>query len=97
MAIEPVLAALDKVAQKAKLPSLSQFVNPDSQGLSGTKPEWFDPAVGLVTIRGLLEELGRSARAVKNGKKVAQDLRALEDDLVQAKQNKVRFHFVMLD
>jgi hypothetical protein len=97
MSIEPVLAALDKVARKAKLPPLSQFVNHDPEGLSGTKPEWFDPAAGLTTVRGLQAELGRSARAVKNGKNVVQDLTVLENDLVQAKQNKVRFHFVMLD
>jgi len=46
---------------------------------------------------GLLAELGRSARGVKNAKQVVQDLSTLEDDLVQAEENKVRFHFVMLD
>jgi len=97
MAIEPALAALDKVAEKANLPPLSEFVNHDAEGLTGTKPEWFDPAAGLTTVRGLLAKLGRSPRAVKNGKQVAEDLKALEKDLVQAQQNKVRFHFVMLD
>jgi hypothetical protein len=97
MAIEPALAALDKVARKGDLPPLTEFVNPDAEGLSGTKPEWFDPAAGLTTVRGLLDALGRSGRAVKNGKKVVEDLRALEQDLVQAQEHKVRFHFVMLD
>jgi hypothetical protein len=97
MAIEPALAALDKLTEKAKLPPLSQFVNHDAQALSGEKPPWFDPAAGLVTIRGLLDRLGRSPRAVSNGRQVAADLRTLEKELVQAQQRKVRFHFVMLD
>jgi len=97
MAIEPALAALDKIAQKTNLPPLSEFANHDPEGLAETKPKWFDPAAGLTTVRALLAELGRSARAVKNGKQVAEDLKALEKDLVQAQQNKVRFHFVMLD
>jgi hypothetical protein len=97
MTIEPALAALDQIAQKANLSPLSEFVNPDPEGLSGAKPEWFDPAAGLATVLGLLEKLGRSARAVKNGKKVGEGLRSLESDLVQAEQHRVRFHFVMLD
>jgi hypothetical protein len=97
MTIEPALAALDKIAEKANLSPLSEFVNADPEGLSGAKPQWFDPATGLATVRGLLEKLGQSARAVKDGKKVGEELRSLESDLVQAEQNRVRFHFVMLD
>jgi hypothetical protein len=97
MEIEPALDALDKIAQKAKLPPLSGFVNHDPQGFLGERPEWFDPAAGLATVRGLLNDLDRSARKVKNAKQVVQDLKTLETDLVQAEQRKVRFHFVMLD
>jgi hypothetical protein len=97
MAIEPVLAALDKLAAKANLAPLSQFVNHDAHGLSGDRPSWFDPAAGLAAVRGLQERVNQSARAVKNSKAVAQDLRALEDDLVRAQQHKVKFHFLMLD
>jgi hypothetical protein len=38
-----------------------------------------------------------SPRAVKNGKKVLEDLLALEQDLSRAAEHKVRLHFVMLD
>jgi hypothetical protein len=97
MAIEPALAVLDKIAEKASLDPLSRFVNQDPQGLSGKKPEWFDPAAGLSAVRGLLNDLGQSARAVKNGKQVIQDLKNIETYLIKAEQRKVRFHFVMLD
>jgi len=97
MAIEPALAALDQLAQQAKLPPLSEFVNHDPQGLTTEKPKWFDPAAGLATVRGLLDRLGRSARTVKNSKRIVQDLKILGNDLVQAQQHKAKFHFVMLD
>jgi hypothetical protein len=97
MAIEPALAALDALAEKAKLMPLSHFVNHDPQGLSGEKPDWFDPAAGLATIRGLVDQLDRAPRAVKNGKAVVQELRTLESDVMQAHEHTVRFHFVMLD
>jgi hypothetical protein len=97
MAIEPALAALDKLAEKSKLPPLTRFVNPDPEDLSGEKPNWHDPAAGLATVRGLLTELARSKRALKNGKAIAQDLKTLENDLVKAEKAGVQFHFVMLD
>ncbi len=97
LAIEPALAALDKLAQKAQLAALSEFVNHDPHGMLAEKPPWFDPAASLATVRGLLDCLARSARAVKNSSKVVQDLQALEKDLVQAQQHKVKFHFLMLD
>jgi len=68
--------------------------------LSKAGKEWLREAEESriqATVRGLLAELGRSARGVKNAKQVVQDLSTLEDDLVQAEENKVRFHFVMLD
>jgi hypothetical protein len=97
ISIEPALAALDKVAEKGKLAPLSKFVNPDPEGLSGEKPEWFDPAAGLTTVRGLIARLAKSPRAVKNGKAVLQDLKGLDEALTLAEQTGVRFHFVMLD
>jgi hypothetical protein len=97
MAIEPALAALDKLAKAEKLTPLSDFVNPDTEGLSGEKAQWFDPAAGLATVRGLLDKVCRSARAVKNAKQVAEDLRSLESDLALAERAGVKFHFVMLD
>jgi hypothetical protein len=97
MAIEPALAALDKLAEKVKVPPLTRFVNPDPDGLSGAKPEWHDPTSGLTTVRALRKELARSPRAVKNGKAVAGDLKMLEDDLIRAEQEGVRCHLVMLD
>jgi hypothetical protein len=97
MAIEPTLPALDKLAATANVPSLSSFVNPDPERLSGSDPEWFDAEAGLKTVRGLLAELKQNARAIKNTKKVAEDLALLEKDLERAKQKKVKFNFVMLD
>jgi hypothetical protein len=97
MAIEPALAALDKLAEKVKVPPLTRFVNPDPDGLSGAKPEWYDPKAGLTTVRALRKELARSPRAVKNGKAIAGDLKMLEDDLIRAEQEGVRCHLVMLD
>jgi len=95
--IEPALAALDKLAERAKLAPLSAFVNPDPEGLSGSKPAWFDPAAGLATVRGLIARLAKSPRAVKNGKAVAEELRGVEKDLAEAERGGVRFQFVMLD
>jgi hypothetical protein len=97
MKIEAAPAALDKLAEKGKLAPLTKFVNPDPEGLSGEKPEWFYPAAGLTTVLGLIAQVTKSPRAVKNGKAVLQDLRGLEEALTMAEQAGVRFHFVMLD
>jgi hypothetical protein len=97
MTIEPALAALDKLAEKAKLAPLSKFVNPDPEGLSAEKPQWFDAAAGLAAVRGLIAQLAKSPRAVKNGKAVAEELRSLEKDVAEAERANVRFQFVMLD
>ena len=76
---------------------MSTFVNPDPESLSGSKPQWFDPAAGLASVQGLIAHLAKSPRAVKNGKAVLQDLRGLQEALTMAEQAGVRFHFVMLD
>ena len=86
MAIEPVLPALDKLAAKANVLPLSTFVNPDPEGLLGSSPDWFDPADGLSTVRGLLAELKQNAKAIKDGEKVAEDLKVLEKNLTLAKR-----------
>jgi hypothetical protein len=97
ISIEPALATLDRLAEKAGLSPISRFVNRDPHALTGEKPAWFNPADGLGAVQGLLERLGRSSRAVKNGKQVAQELKTVERELIAAARDSVRFHFVMLD
>ena len=61
------------------------------------KAEWFDPAEALGSVRGLLRQLRKSARGVKNGRQVIKDLGVLEWELAHAEEYGVRFQFVVLD
>src|SRR5437667_340229 len=66
MAIQPALEALDKLAAKKKLASLSEFVNHDPGSWTGEKARWFDPAAGLAAVQGMLALLKGATRPVKN-------------------------------
>ncbi len=53
--------------------------------------EWFPPAAGLATVRGLLDQLAANPQALANQEMVVADLRALRDALELAKKQGIRW------
>lgn len=54
--------------------------------------EWFDPADGLRSIRGLLEALRSTPAAAPEPQRIIADLEEIERALVLAEEQGVRFH-----
>ncbi len=54
--------------------------------------DWFPPAEGLATVRGLLKYVGANPQDVDRAERVLRDLRALERILVVAEKHQTRFH-----
>jgi hypothetical protein len=98
-------AVLDVMAEEHGVPTLSSFADdreppPDFDGYPedlaeaiGPWTAWFSPTEGLRCVEGLLSALEEPAvRArVAAVETVVEDLEALQDVLVIAKQRKVRF------
>lgn len=98
-------AVLDAIAEELGLPTLSSFADdreppPDFDGYPedlaealGPWAAWFSPTDGLRCVAGLLGALAdpQTRARVVPVEMVIEDLNALEDVLVIAKQKKVRF------
>ncbi len=98
-------AELDAIAEERGLPTLSSFADdreppPDFDGYPeelaealGPWTAWFSPTDGLRCVAGLLRALAdpQIRARVTPAEMVLEDLNALEDVLVIAKQKKARF------
>jgi glycine/D-amino acid oxidase-like deaminating enzyme len=55
--------------------------------------QWFDPAEGLKTVRGLIEHITANLNDFKQPNAILRDLKAAETLLLEAQSKGVRFHF----
>ncbi len=97
---------IDELARRLGLTPLSGFFSRDPQSIlrymrdlgveahpaSLPEEEWFDPADGLNTVRGLLVQLRIDASDVPEPARVIADLEVVERALVVAADQGVRFH-----
>ncbi len=100
---------LDAIARREGLAPLESFLSvaPEDvraflegegetpEGLELPAEEWFSPAEGLKTVRGLLHRLGEEPSAVRRARAVRDDLEAVEQVLVAANEHGVRFHLAI--
>ncbi len=54
--------------------------------------DWFAPAEGLATVRGLFKYVGANPQDVDKADRVLRDLKAFEGMLVAAEKHQTRFH-----
>jgi glycine/D-amino acid oxidase-like deaminating enzyme len=59
--------------------------------------QWFDPAEGLKTVRGLIADVTANLNNFKQPNPILRDLKAAEALLVAAQGAGVRFHFTKAD
>jgi len=97
---------LDEIAERLKVPGLTEFLSVDPAAMGqylrqqGLDPdsfpipdeEWFEPAEGLATVRGLLAHLRADAGAVLDSFRIVRDLAAIEQILTLAAQEQIHFH-----
>ncbi len=97
---------IDELAEQLELAALSRFFSRSpadvaeylrSQGFERNvdelpEEEWFDPADGLRTIRGLLEHLRVTPSAAPQSDKIIADLEEIERTLIVAEAGAVPFH-----
>jgi hypothetical protein len=94
---------LDGIARRQGLTPLEDFVSMDPEevrdlldGLpEGLTEQWFEPAEGLKTVRGLLHSLRQDPSGVRNAREVCADLEATEQVLAAALSQGVRFHLAV--
>src|SRR5262245_5341533 len=86
---------IDELAERLELPALSSYFrsNPDSvyaylaeQGLDPAafdlpEEDWFEPAAGLETVRGLLDAIRADPTGIPESDKVLADLECIEQAL----------------
>jgi hypothetical protein len=65
------------------------------EGLEIPAEQWFEPAEGLMTVRGLLNHLRADPSGVRNIERVISDLEATEQVLVAAADQGVCFHLAV--
>jgi hypothetical protein len=97
---------IDELAERLRLLPLSRFfsTNPDAvsaylaeQGLNPAEfdlpdEEWYDPADGLETVRGLLVAIRTEPESIPKSDKIVLDLEGIEQVLTLAAMHNVRFH-----
>lgn len=100
---------LDAIAKERGLTPLGDFLSiaPEEamaflegegvapEGLELPAEQWFDPADGLRTVRGLLDQLRHAPPDVPRLAGVLDDLEATERVLLAAEQHGVRFHLAI--
>lgn len=102
------LERLDKVLQKAGLPTLGQFVSmdpaewadmddddPDAAALP--KLRWFKPADGLAAVRAAAAHLEAKQKAHSWSAAALDELREVETELAAAEKRKAKFRFEIGD
>jgi hypothetical protein len=107
--LEKAQARLDGIAREMGLTPLRHFISvaPEEalaffedaggvpEGLEPPAEEWFDPAEGLRTVRGLLSYIRDNPASVKQARGVCDDLEAAEEVLAAAREHGVRFHLAI--
>jgi hypothetical protein len=107
--LEKAQTRLDGIAKEHGLTPLGDFISvapedvlaffEDQGGIpEGQEPpaeEWFDPAEGLRTVRGLLSYVRDNPSSVRQARGVCDDLEAAEEVLAAAKEHGVRFHLAI--
>jgi hypothetical protein len=107
--LEKAQARLDGIARERRLTPLTDFLStaPEDvlgffedmggmpEGLQPPAEEWFDPAEGLRTVRGLLDYLRDNPTSVPRARGVRDDLEAAEAVLAAAREHGVRFHLAI--
>jgi hypothetical protein len=107
--LEKAQARLDGIAKENGLTPLGDFISMAPEDVRafyedmGGMPErweppaeeWFDPADGLRTVRGLLSYLRDNLASVKQARGVCDDLEAAAEVLAAAKEHGVRFHLAI--
>ncbi len=102
--LEKAHARLDGIARERGLTPLGDFLSTDpedvraffgAEGLQLPAEQWFDPAEGLRTIRGLLSYLRENPAGVNPARRVREDLEAAEAVLLAAAEHGVRFHLAV--
>jgi hypothetical protein len=97
---------IDDLAKRLKLSPLSGFFSRSRADIlaylqdagverdpeSVPDEQWFDPADGLATVRGLLDSLREDPTSVPDPVKIIADLEQIESALVGAAESGVRFH-----
>jgi hypothetical protein len=97
---------IDDLAERLELIAPSRFFSRSpgdiaeylrSQGFERSldelpEEEWFDPADGLRSVRGILEELRISPSAAPEPNRIIADLEEIERALVLAEAQGIRFH-----
>jgi hypothetical protein len=99
---------LDELAEQLGLAPLTEFVSSNPEAVAGylreqgldpadyplPEEEWFAPADGLRTVRGLLAHLQSVPEAVLDAQRIVRDLAAIEQVLTAALAEQVPFHLV---
>jgi hypothetical protein len=99
---------LDELARQLGLDLLTDFVSVDPAKVKGylkeqgldpelfpiPEEEWFDPVVGLATIRGLSQHIRVNPGSVPNSHRIVRDLQGIEAILALAEGQQVRFHLI---
>jgi hypothetical protein len=107
--LEKAQTRLDGIAREHGLTPLGDFISVAPEDVlaflegEGGVPEdlelptedWFDPAEGLRTVRGLLSYIRDNPASVKQARGVCDDLEAAEEVLAAAKEHGVRFHLAI--
>lgn len=97
---------IDELAERLELVAPSRFFSRSpadiaeylrSQGFERSPDdlpdeEWFDPADGLCSIRGLLAELRATPAAAPEPERIIADLEEIERALMRAEEQGIRFH-----
>ena len=90
LGLTPLLAFL--ATNPAELGWFLQREGLDPEDYPLPEEEWFDPANGLATVRGLLADLRRDPRGINWAEQVVRDLEALAVILDAAAREQVPFH-----
>jgi hypothetical protein len=107
--LEKAQERLDGIAKELGLTPLGDFISvapedvlaffedqggvPEGQELA--PEDWFDPAEGLRTVRGLLSYVRDNPASIKQARGVCDDLEAAEEVLAAAQRHGVRFHLAI--
>ena len=92
--------ALEKVADRLKIPSLMSFYGDDpdiEESSRRKKPKytWHDASAGLATIRGLQAHLQSKPKAVSHSAAILEELKGFEAVLVKAEKKNIRWHLAV--
>jgi hypothetical protein len=102
---------LDTASRRAGVPAITLLLSESRAALEaqlreeGFDPskmrlppeQWFDPAEGLKTVRGLIADVTANLNKFKQPNPILRDLKAAESLLAAAQAANVKFHFTKAD